>query len=456
MSKEIIIIGGGISGLSALHFLKNKYPEYDIALYEAGPRLGGVIGSDMINGYLCEWGPSGLRDRDCTASKLCEELGIENEIQPAGPDADKRYILRRGKLRRVAMSPLGLLAPGVISLPGKLRGLLEPFAASSGKDDESVYDFARRRLGAEIADYLVQPLVTGIFAGDARDLSVRSAFPALYEMERDSGSIFRGALAKLKAKRRQSKTTAGRSAKKNKPGITSLNGGIYSIIEALQAKHQSHIYTNARAARITKTAGKYLISFSDNSTAETEQVIVATPAYHASTILRELSNDLADTLSRIQYAPIAVACLGFAKDAIKADIRGFGYLVPLNEKAKHLGAIWASSVFPDQAPGGKALFRVLLGGAGNEDLLDCSDDDLLKLAETELGAVLKIKGGPELARLYRWNRAVPQYRLGHYRLLQEIDTELARFPGLHLAGNAYTGVGVVDCIKRASAIVSNI
>lgn len=455
MPNDVIIIGGGISGLSALHFLRRKNPACNVTLYEAESRLGGVIGADMVKGFLCEWGPSGLRDRDSMASTLCADLGIENEIQPAGPDAKKRYILRGGKLRPVPMSPGALFAPGVISVRGRLRAVFEPFVKKSGKDDESVYDFARRRLGLEIAEYLVQPLVTGIFAGDARELSVRSVFPPLFEMEQESGSIFRGAMAKLKAKKKRGKTGAGRQDN-SRAGITSLSGGIYSIIKALQGKYETHIHKNAKAISITKRAKSFEITFSDNSTRETENVIVAIPAYHATSAVRELSNDLAVALGQIQYAPIAVACLGYAKEAIKADIRAFGYLVPRKEPVKHLGAIWVSSVFPNQAPSGKALFRILLGGAGNEDLLDRSDDSLLELAKTELAGVLNISQEPEMSRLYRWNRAVPQYRLGHYRLLEKIDVELSKLPGLHLAGNAYTGVGVVDCIKRSSEIVSQI
>jgi protoporphyrinogen/coproporphyrinogen III oxidase len=462
MRYDTIIVGGGISGLSALHYIKRHRPAMTVRLFEGADRLGGVIGTDIVDNYACEWGPNGILDRSGLTRELCEEIGAENLLESANESAKKRFILRGGKLRQAPMSALSFITSGVLSPLGKLRIFLEPFTSSATDGDESIYSFAARHLGKEVAEYLVQPMVTGIYAGSAERLSVRACFPLLYELDRESGSIIRGALARRKRKKQEAandKSDGGKSGRKGSMRLLSLKRtGVQALIERLTESYADCIRTGCLASEVVANSDKngFTIHFENEAPVECDNLILAIPSYRAERVLTKVSSKLAAATGRIPYAPIAVVCLGYSESAAPKALDGFGFLIPPSEKRDILGAIWTSSIFPDRAPEGKVLLRVLLGGGANPEVMDESDESLVTISHNQLSEIMGVTEPPEMSKLYRWIRAIPQYTIGHMDILAEIDSELARLPGLYLAGNAYRGIGVSDCLENSLGIVESL
>lgn len=461
--KDIVIIGGGISGLATLHYLKRLAPETDVALYEASDRLGGVIGTDIVDGFVCEWGPNGVLDRSGAARELAEELGIGDQLESANENAKNRYILRGGKLKPVPMSAGSFISSGVISGRAKLRLFAEPFTKPGGVEDESIYSFATRHFGAEVADYMIQPMVTGIYAGDAARLSVRSCFPLLYALDKEKGSLVRGMIARRKAskKNKNSESTNGTGAeRKGSMRLLSLKpAGVHTLIDALEKRRSESTHTGKAATEIKKSstdgATTYDVSFADGSSVSASKLILAIPSYKTAELLRPLSGTLGDTLAKIPYSPITVVCLGYPDSAAGGALDGFGFLAPPKEKRSILGAIWSSSIFSGRAPAGKFQLRVMLGGSAEFGGPEQSDDEIINRVRNELSEIMGINTAPEMTRIYRFNRAIPQYTVGHHKILKALREGLTDFPGLYLNGNAYAGIGVSECLTASEKIAES-
>ncbi len=433
-----------------------------VRLFEGADRVGGVIGTDVIDDYACEWGPNGILDKSGLTRELCEQIGAEGLLESANENAKKRFILRGGKLRPAPMSLGSFITSGVLSPLGKLRIFLEPFTSSATDGDESIYSFASRHLGKEVADYLIQPMVTGIYAGSAERLSVRACFPMLYELDKESGSIIRGALARRKRKKLEAKKSQSGENKPERKGSMRLlslkRTGVQALIERLSETYSDCIQTGCLAKDVTAGVGGsgFTVQFENQESVDCDNLILAIPSYRAEQVLTNLSGKLATATGRIPYAPIAVVCLGYPAEAASRALDGFGFLIPPSEKRDILGAIWTSSIFPDRAPEGKVLLRVLLGGGANPEVMDKSDEALVTICRNELSSIMGVTEPPELVKLYRWTKAIPQYTIGHMDILAEIESEAAKFPGLHLAGNAYRGIGVSDCLGNSLGVVESL
>ncbi len=288
---DVAIIGGGISGLSALHFLRRKKLNLNIRLFESDSKPGGTIGTDYIDEYSFDHGPNGFLDREPLTLQLCEELGLTDQLERANEKADKRFILRKGKLREVPMSPPKFLSSDILSLKGKLRILLEPFSSGPGDiPDESIYDFAKRHMGKEAADYLIQPMVSGIFGGLADRLSLKSCFPIMYEMEKEYGSLFKAMIKKSRKAKAECKKAGGPGG----PGgcLTSVRGGLYGIIERFVELYSDFIQLNMPVKSISKENETYQIHFENNQKISAEHIVIATPSYVAAEITKRLSENL--------------------------------------------------------------------------------------------------------------------------------------------------------------------
>jgi oxygen-dependent protoporphyrinogen oxidase len=450
---DVIIVGGGISGLSALHFLRLKNPQLSVKLFEAESRLGGTIGTDQIDGYSFDWGPNGFLDREPLTLQLCDELGLSDKLERANESVNNRYILKGGRLRSVPMSAPKFLMADIISWPGKFRIAMEPFSkARTNGNDESIYDFACRRIGREAADYLVQPMVSGVYGGVAQRMSLQSCFPIMRQMEDDYGSLFKAMIAKAKAAKAEGNKGGGPSG----PGgwLTSFRGGLNCIVERFHERYAPFIVVNRSAEQITKGDDGYAIRFSDGSVDQARNIIVATPASVTARVTSGLSSALSQALASIPYAPISVICAGYRADQIKQSVDGFGFLVPQKEGRRILGSIWTSSIFADRAPRGMIQFRTMAGGDGDHESIELSDNELLALAKHDLGEIMGISGEPVIVKVYRWKEGIPQYRVGHRKLLDRIEGELNSIGGIYLAGNAYYGIGLNDCVKQSHRIAA--
>lgn len=448
---DVAIIGGGISGLSALHYLRRLKPSFNIRLFESDSKPGGTIGTDYVDGYSFDHGPNGFLDREPLTLQLCDELGLTDLLERTNENANKRFILRKGKLREVPMSPPKFLTSDILSLKGKLRVMMEPFSSRPDETvDESLYDFAQRHMGKEAADYLIQPMVSGIFGGLADRLSLKSCFPIMHEMEKEYGSLFKAMIKKSRKAKAEGKTSGGPGG----PGgrLTSIRGGLYGIIERFMELYSDFIQLDASVKSISKEDDNYLVHIENGQNFKANHIIIATPSYITAEITKQLSTSLSESFSKIEYAPIAVVCQGYQQSKIKHPLDGFGFLVPQKENLRILGSIWTSSIFAERAPKGYVQFRTMVGGDGDHESFGLSDADLLSQVESDLDGIIGIEGAPEISMIYRWREGIPQYKIGHRKVMETIEAELGNFENLYISGNAYYGIGLNDCVKQSYAV----
>ncbi len=453
---DVAIVGGGISGLATLHYVRSRRPDLTVHLYEKQARLGGTIGTDTVDGHSFDWGPNGFLDREPLTLELCDELGLGDILERANANASGRFIVRGGRLREVPMSPPRFLSSDILSLKGRLRVMAEPFAPKRPENiDETIYDFARRRIGREAADYLVQPMVSGVYGGLADRLSLKSCFKVMYEMESEYGSLIKAMIARMRKARKEGRKAGGPAG----PGgrLTSFAGGLYRLIERFYELYSDYITTGSPVSTIKRENDTYTLTGENGEpVVAAKQVVLATPSYRAAELSKPLNGELSQALAEIPYAPIAVVCLGFRTEDVGHPLDGFGFLVPAREQMNILGSIWTSSIFRDRSPDGQVQFRTMLGGDGNHAIAGLSDDELIKRTIDDLDRIVGLRAAPAASRVFNWRRGIPQYLVGHQERMQRIERALAAVRGIHLAGNAYYGIGLNDCVKQAGRIADNL
>ena len=451
--RRIAIAGGGIAGLSIAFAVREKAPDAEIVVFERGRTPGGNIRTEFIKGYTCEAGPNGFLDSAPETWRLIRSLNLEGRVLPSCDAARRRYIVRGGRLREVPTSPASLLTTSAVSPWAKCRIALEPFARRRIEEDESIHDFAARRIGTEAAEALVGSLVSGMFAGDPRALSLRACFPRMYEMEEEYGSLVRALLANRR--KRRGAHAAGPAGR-----LTSFTGGMADLIAALTATLEGRVRTSTsvRAIRPPGSACQQYAIDTSSGTIQADAVVLAGPAADSAVIVRGVDPRLADLLDGIRTAPLAVVCLGFPLDVIERTRRldGFGFLVPRCEPFRILGAVWESSVYRNRAPSGKALLRVMIGGALDRTAVELTDDRLLESVLGDLGRIMGVRHAPEFAHIVRHTRGIPQYTKGHAARLREIDARVQSLPGLFLAGNSYRAPSMNACIAEAGGIADSV
>ena len=453
---RVVIIGGGISGIVAAYQLLRASGaaggNLQITLLEASERLGGKILTERFDGLTIEGGPDSFLSSKPAALRLCEELGLANEVIGTTESGGGTYILRNGRLEPL---PEGitmlvptrlrpLLRSRLLSPLGKLRMGLDLFIRPRRSSaDESVGHFVRRRLGREAFEQMAQPLLSGIYAGDAEQLSLLATFPRLRETELRYGSLTRGMLAQ----RRQAKTA--QPAGPRRTAFISLNHGVGELIDALVAALPGVALRPATTAIAVERRpdGVYLVSTSNGERFEADGLIFATPAYVTAELLAPLDPDLADLLRRIPYVSTATVTLGYRTTDFEQQSAGRGFVIPKIEDRELTAVTWATNKFAGRAPEDIALVRAFVGRAGREAAVALPDDELLTLVRRELREILQIDDAPVVSRIYRWHRALPQYVLGHTERLSQIEARVARMSGIQLSGSAYRGVGIPDCIE---------
>jgi oxygen-dependent protoporphyrinogen oxidase len=442
-SKQVVVIGGGVSGLACAYRLRQL--GLPVVLLEASNRAGGLMQSVDQNGFLFESGPQSFQGTPLVML-LVRELKLEGELCKANPNAP-RYILRHGRMHQIAMSPPALLTSSFLSPGSRWKIVSEPFRRTRPpSEEESIANFVRRKFGHEILEYLVSPFVSGVYAGDPEKLSLRAAFPSLDEWERQYGSVLRGAI-----KSRKQTGDAGR------PAMCSFRRGTATLPAALAAALGSDLKMDARATAVVlsgNSASRYEIHVQENARQEQASIaaaaiVLAAPAYVVSHLLRPFASHLADTLSGIAYASVAVFSAGYYTKQLDTPLNGFGVLIPRSEKHPTLGIVWNSSLFPGRAPQGLFAITSFLGGATDLALLEESDGAIAAIAQKDSAAILGLTGVPITSALWRHHKALPQYNLGHGHIVESLrDAERAN-PGLFFAGNYLEGPSIGKCVEHA-------
>lgn len=457
---SVLIIGGGISGLMTAHRLQLDRPQVELLLVEGAAQVGGVVRSQVDDGLVFEWGPNAFMGPAPETFRLIRELGLTDQLVSSGASAKKRYLVKHGRLIALPRSPLGMLSTRALSLSGRLRLLSEPFQPTGDGTHESVATFGRRRVGAEATSMLLDPMVSGVYAGDVERISIAAAFPRVAALEREHGSLLRGMVAQGKKRRAERRNVQSADRQESSGGqrgvLYSFRHGLGELTTALGESLSRCIQTDRSAQSVARSDDGYVVSFVDGSSVAARALLVATPAPRAATLLGGALPDLAGHLEAIPYAPIAVVCLAYRRSQVSHPLDGFGFLAPRQEGRRVLGAIWVSTVYPDHAPADVVSLRVMIGGAHDPEVVGKPADELVGLAHTDLCTLLKVEGEPIAHSVYRHPLGIPQYNVGHRERLAKIDSLIEASPGLFLTGNAYRGVGVNDCIVQGAELAEKI
>ena len=462
--KRVAIIGGGIAGLSAAYYLEKARQAgaaLQWTLFEKSDRLGGVIRTERRDGFVLEAGPDSFLTIKPEAARLCRELGIGDQLISSNDADRKTYILVKGRLVAIPQG-LEFMVPtrvwpmattSLFSFTTKLRMAAELFsAARKNAGDESVGDFVRRHFGQEMVDRVAEPLLAGVYGGNAEHLSIRAVLPRFAEMEREHGSLVRATL-KAKAQARSKAAGEGKPGGKPQSLFTSLRNGMQQMVEALvTALPQSSLRLQQQNVVLRPVNNDWQIE-SAGIPEKFQEVLLAVPAPAAAGILRQFHPVLVEGLARIQYTSSVAVALGYDQ----ADLPpGHGFLVPRSEGRKMMACTFVHKKFPHRAPEGKKMLRCFFSSSRMPDLLSYSNEALQQIAREELRAVLGLSAEPLFARTFRWERAMAQYETGHLDRVAEMEKILAEMPGFHIIGNSFYGIGVPDCIKSARQAVERI
>jgi oxygen-dependent protoporphyrinogen oxidase len=442
----VAVVGGGFSGLSVAFLLLRQAAkegvELDLSLWEAEPRCGGKLSTVARDGYRCETGPNGFLDNVPQTLELVDQLGLGQRLLRSSDAARKRYIYSRGELRPLPENPAAFLRSNLLTVGGRLRiagEYLVPRKQGEKAEDETVAAFIRRRLGEEALQKLIDPM-------------------RVVALERNYGGLIRGMIAKQKEARRRGEKRSGGAG----PGGTlmSFRNGLQEVIDALAQAVGSRIRTAAPVRSLSAPAGKdhshFELTFADGEKVSAEAVILAVPSYEAAAILEGEAPQASALLRGIPYSAVSVVHCGYDGQDAGRRLDGFGFLIPRQEGRRILGSLWTSSIFENRAPGGKVLLTTMVGGArdGRTPLLD--DESLQTVVDAELKATMGQNVPPEFNQISRWEKAIPQYLVGHESRLRDIEERTRALRGLFLVGNAYRGIGVNDCVKAAGGVVPEV
>jgi oxygen-dependent protoporphyrinogen oxidase len=451
---EIVIIGGGISGLStAYHLAKQNIPS---TLIESRPRLGGVIQTDRIEGCTLEAGPDSFLSAKPAALDLIRDLGLSADVIGSNDHLRVTFVKKNGRLvplpdglmMMVPTKVLPLLTTPLLSIPTKVRMGMELFRAPKMRgEDESVADFVLEHYGQEAVDYLAEPLLSGIYGGDPRQLSVRAVLPRFVELSQKYGSLTKGVLASRKQAKAQGPPA---------PLFRTLKGGLGQLVDAVSAAIAPHTTIVRDRAQTVERAGDAYRVRVGGDWLEADQVVLACEAHSASNLLGAVDSRVSDILGSVGYSSSMIVALGYdAADFVKPPV-GFGFLIPKKERRRLVALTWVGTKFSYRVPEGKIVARCFLGGAEDAGVLNESNDSVLDAVTRELRDLAGVTATPRFTQITRWSRSMAQYPVGHPRRMAELWTRMAELPGVHLAGNAYDGIGIPDCIRMGKTAAEKI
>ncbi len=450
----MIVIGGGISGLAVATRLV-KLGGIDVTVLESEGRVGGKAFTLRKDGFLLESGSDGWLDKDPAMPNLIESLSLEDRVQPCDEAASKRFIFRNGALRELHLHPLKFMFSSALPVGARLRLAAEPFVkrrASLG--DETLAEFATRRLGKGAAELLIGPMASGVYAGDPHQMSLASCFPKIFALEEKYGGLIRGMIALKKEKKKKGENpdevTAGPSGR-----LTSMQGGISDLVDAMEVALGNRIRKNARVVSVTEVAPRcFTVKTDDGKEFPCDAVICAAPAYAAASFLPTLDADAARAYSKIPYPSLHVVCLAFKREEVPHPLNGFGFLAPRGQMLTILGSLFASTIYPGRAPDGYVLLRNMIGGMTDPKIASWSEAQVIAQVRADLETAIGLDQHiePSLVQVFRHERAIPQYHVGHGDLVKTVLDAEVRHPGFFALGNCLLGIGVIDCARNAKIV----
>lgn len=460
--KKIVILGAGISGLATAFWLNKN--GFDVTILEAQSQVGGAMQTSHEDDFLIDFGPNSGLETTSLIRQIVDEVGLSDEMIYASEISSKRYILRNDKLHELPMGFSSFLKTKLFSVKGKLRLFGEPFIGKSSDGYyQSIAEFVERRLGKEFLDYAIDPFVSGVFAGDPTKLSVKSAFPKLYRLEELYGGLIKGMIKGARERKKRAEESK-QSAKmfSFKSGMQIFPKAIAKTLEgkiALECRVKSARLASGNARQVEHRADKWQIRYEHNgqeSTIDCDNIISTVPAYIAAEIFGGLNSELINHLNSIYYPPVMVLYLGFNKKDIGIPLDGFGYLIPSKEKKNFLGAIWSSTIFPNRCSDDNAAFTLFVGGARSPQIVDAQKDNLIKNALVEFKKIMKTEAEPVIIKVKMWQKAIPQYNIGHIEHENYFDKFEKENPGIFLSGNYRGGISVGDCIKNSEEVARKV
>ncbi|MBE0418463.1 MAG: protoporphyrinogen oxidase [Coriobacteriia bacterium] len=471
--RRIIIVGGGIAGLAAAFKIARSAEaghEVEFVLVEKDPRLGGKIATEQVEGFIVDGGPDCFLTEKPAVHRIAKLMGIFDEELPTDDSRKRTYILSRGRLHDLPDGVM-MFAPtkfwpfattGLFSWPGKIRMGMDLFikpkkVTGDGLEDETLESFVVRRMGRECLDRLAEPLVGGVHASDPAKMSLAATFPRLLEMEQTYGGMIKGFYAARKKVAEMRKKYPPKPGAKPRTFFTSFETGMQRLTDSMaDAAGRDRMRTGVAVTAMSRTVDGWTVDLDDGTRIDGDAVIMATESWAAERLVRPVDPVIGNALAGIEHSSSATVSLAFEESEVGIDMNAFGVLCPLVENRSLMAATLSSTKWPGRAPAGKVLLRGFVGGPHNQAIMAESDNRLAEIVLTELRQVLGVKGDPLFTKVFRWEKGMPQYTMGHLGRVEAIETRSAEVPGLALAGGSYRGVGLPNCVESGERAVSKV
>lgn len=466
--KRIAVVGGGISGLAAAHRIRELDASLDVVVLESSDRLGGVLATEQVDGFQMELGPDSMLAQLPWGVDLCRRIGFSEQLIGTNREHSQTWIVRSSRLIPLPEG-LAIMAPRriwptvrspILSVRGKLRLACERFIPRrSGRSDESLADFASRRVGREAFERLVQPLVSGIYMADPKRLSMQAAMPRFVAMEKQHGSLIKA--ARLAARNVPTKPASDKPSDIPTSMFVAPRDGMGSLVSAVADRlPPESIRLRSRVTQLSQQPeGSWRLSITGESGVKAEDfdgLILATPSNCSARLIRDVNETLANELTGIEHSGCVVVTLAFDRAEIAHPLNGYGFVVPQVEPRDIIACTFSSVKYANRAPDGQVLLRVFLGGATRPDLMELDDEAVLHVVSRELNELIGVQSQPKLTRIVRWPNVMPQYHVGHLDRVDRIEAAIAKLDGLELAGNSYRGVGIPHCIHAGEQAAERI